>query len=79
MLKFGGTRPDAASDSAHQDGKGDRKLHRHQRALASGGGLPGVSGVSGAVAVAGSASTPMDLQQMAPPDVPFGGQPPVRS
>lgn len=80
MLKFGGTRPDAASDSAHQDGKGDRKPHRHQRALASGGVMPGVSGVSGgAIAVAGSASTPMDLQQMAPPDVPFAGQPPVRS
>jgi hypothetical protein len=84
MLKFGGTRPDAPGDSGHQDSKGDRKPHRHQRALASGAVMPGVSGVvsgvsGGAIAVAGSSSTPMDLQQMAPPDVPFGGQPPVRS
>ena len=80
MLKFGGTRPDAAETA---DGK-DRKPHRHQRALAS--AMPGVSGVvAGAGALAGGASstpTPMDMsqmQQMAPPDVPFGGQPPVRS
>lgn len=90
MLKFGGTRPDAAGDSAHQDAKGDRKPHRHQRALASGGAIAGGSGVmtgasGGAMAVGGSTPTSMDLgpkgsmQQMAPPDVPFGGQPPVRS
>ena len=83
MLKFGGTRPDAP-ESAHPDGK-ERKPHRqHQRALAS--GLPGVSGAMAGGAIAGPSSTPTpmemtskgSMQQMAPPDVPFGtGQPPV--
>jgi hypothetical protein len=81
MLKFGGTRPDAA-ESAHPDGK-ERKPHRHQRALAS--AMPGGAGLSGG-AIAGTSSTPTpmemvakgSMQQMAPPDVPFGGgQPPV--
>ena len=84
MLKFGGSRPESDGNEA----KDRERKQRHQRsATAATGGATAVPGnvTSGAMDTnRGGDSTPKTglggsgLQQMAPPDIPFGAaQPPV--
>ncbi len=82
MLKFGGSRPESDGTEAKDR---DRK-QRHQRSAVPVGASPAAGGGAGA---AGGAPIPMDtsrgdatpkvggaIQQMAPPEVPFGASQP---
>ena len=85
MLKFGGSRPE--SDGTEAKDRERKQRHQRSAAAATGGAtaVPG-NGTSAAMntTTRGGDSTPKTgglgsgLQQMAPPDMPFGAaQPPV--
>lgn len=94
MLKFGGSRPESDGNDAKDRKQRHQRsaaaatggptgmpgtsavVPGNGNAVMAGSGGGGGNGVSSAVT--GGETTPKPLQQMAPPDIPFGtGQPPV--
>lgn len=83
MLKFGGSRPESEGNEA----KDRERKQRHQRsAAAATGATGGPTAVGASAVVPGNGNSvlgegaPKPLQQMAPPDIPYGtGQTPVVS
>jgi hypothetical protein len=77
MLKFGGSRPESDATEA----KDRERKSKHQRSAPVPGNDASVGGAVAMDTSRGGEATPkpVGMQQMAPPDIPFGtgGQPPV--